>query len=1302
MLQNFAVSGPTKWGGVRRNTRSLLVCVLVVLLAAFGTTAAPLAAQAAVGDFEITLSAPATVGVGQNFNYTATLEFEGVNSENPATGVVLTSTLPAGVAFDSVPTDPSSPVQSYTYDPGTRLLTLTLRDTIQSVFSIVFTVTQNDRQNAFEGKQLTATMSGTGGPSGPVTSNTVTTTLTGDNDYVAGKGYDVVAGGDNRTVTYRFNVYSSHPTDGTTFTSWMQQITDTFPAGAQLVASSAAFNGGTWDTSAWPNATWTRSGAYGPDTNPIDPSSQQIWLTVFYPDTVPGWETGARPPVNTATLETADVNGATHTGAPASTQGPAFGETSGEATGAAKGDSGLTSAGGIIHYTQTIGSYTGPPGTPNADDLVLTDSGATGSPNASWFSHTDITQLYLTFSTSLASLNLPYRLEYQTNGSSTWNEFTNYVAATGRTDSVLILAVQNTGSAGWQASPAQDVLNLPLGQTLTGWRVTVAPGAETVPVGSEVRMRMGFQPVFRDVAAGIQPIDAPAAASPGPQTNTVSVDADGLSNQASSSFTPLDSVYVTTNVTTPSSISVGSNSTITAGIVNQNPSEIYADSALSVVLPCGIFYNESQPITTAGTTIGVPPVPQIGSGATVDATGRVTDTNGCSQQVVRITFDALPPMRAPGAVSNRYVENSGWRYNIPVLALAQAYDPDAPTVSTSSFATVRDPRFLSASDGGTGAVTVPMIGTDTFFGPDVHDFDPARSSVAVASGISTVNTAGGILLSKLSGPSAIGPWGLNSVVGAESFWQVFVSDVLPNPVSNVAFFDRLPSIATGDDFDTALSGPVTGAPVGATVEYSLDATSATNGTWTTNPTSAKAFRVIVPTMTSGSGFTLVVPTDNLGGFSFGETAANDVSATGTYGGSPVAFESNDARVSIGPTPSFTLVKKTNGVSYSAAPGARVATGSPVTWSYEVTNTGDTPLDDIAVQDDYVDGLGGTGTLTPTSSETGQLLPGETRTFTETGTAVVGQYSNTATATATAVELDGTVLPAQPAPETDRSWYLAGDTGLVVTKTTNGEDVDSAPGLALTPGSAVEWGYSVTNTGELPLTNVLVRDVDSAGNEVFNTTLATLAVGETATLSQQGTAVVGQYHNTVTASAQDPSEEGVQLVGADDSWYFGAVNGLTVVKQVSAAAAGPWTDAVEVTRGAKSYWRITVSNTGNAPLRDVTVEDKKLNQTIDVGTLPAGESVTKVLTQEKTQEGFTNTAVASGVAVGDVQLRASDAAKVTVTDPTPPLVPPAKGGGLAVTGAMLPAGLVSIAILLILGGWALSHRRRVSSRLGAFH
>jgi hypothetical protein len=94
-------------------------------------------------------------------------------------------------------------------------------------------------------------------------------------------------------------------------------------------------------------------------------------------------------------------------------------------------------------------------------------------------------------------------------------------------------------------------------------------------------------------------------------------------------------------------------------------------------------------------------------------------------------------------------------------------------------------------------------------------------------------------------------------------------------------------------------------------------------------------------------------------------------------------------------------------------------------------------------DEFADGAGGTGTLTPTSSESGPLEPGESRTFTATGVAVEGKYHNTATASAPAVDGDGEPLAAQPEAATDGSWCLAGEVGLTVVKLTNGEDVGSA-------------------------------------------------------------------------------------------------------------------------------------------------------------------------------------------------------------------------------------------------------------------
>jgi uncharacterized repeat protein (TIGR01451 family) len=267
-------------GSGMKRLLSALVTALVALAMAIST---PLAANAATGDYTVDLTAPPTVNLGQTYNYVATLDFEGTDSTHPATGVQLTTTLPEGTQFASVPNGPGTPVAGFTYDPATRLLTLNLNDSTQSVLSIVYTVSQTDSTQKYEGMELTTSMTGGGGPSGPVQSQSVTTTVEGDNDYTAGKNSTTVTGSDNRLVTCHFNVGTSHNATASTFTSYSQTLTDTLPAGAVLVASSPTWNSGSWDTSAWPSATWTRNAEYGRSTNALDPGGQGIWLTVASP-----------------------------------------------------------------------------------------------------------------------------------------------------------------------------------------------------------------------------------------------------------------------------------------------------------------------------------------------------------------------------------------------------------------------------------------------------------------------------------------------------------------------------------------------------------------------------------------------------------------------------------------------------------------------------------------------------------------------------------------------------------------------------------------------------------------------------------------------------------------------------------------------------------------------------------------------------------------------------------------------------------------------------------------------------------
>src|SRR5439155_21701472 len=78
----------------------------------------------------------------------------------------------------------------------------------------------------------------------------------------------------------------------------------------------------------------------------------------------------------------------------------------------------------------------------------------------------------------------------------------------------------------------------------------------------------------------------------------------------------------------------------------------------------------------------------------------------------------------------------------------------------------------------------------------------------------------------------------------------------------------------------------------------------------------------------------------------------------------------------------------------SAPGIQVLAGSTVTWTYIVTNPGDEPLNNVSVADDHIGAL---SVHTGDANSNGLLDAGETWTYTATGTAVIGQYSNLGTA-----------------------------------------------------------------------------------------------------------------------------------------------------------------------------------------------------------------------------------------------------------------------------------------------------------------
>jgi hypothetical protein len=279
----------------------------------------------------------------------------------------------------------------------------------------------------------------------------------------------------------------------------------------------------------------------------------------------------------------------------------------------------------------------------------------------------------------------------------------------------------------------------------------------------------------------------------------------------------------------------------------------------------------------------------------------------------------------------------------------------------------------------------------------------------------------------------------------------------------------------------------------------------------------------------------------------------------------------------GVTTGIDLVKKTNTVLAPNEPGPYVPVGGPVTWTFDVTNTGNTEVTNATVTDDLVPAADincGAG-----NNVIATLAAGATTTCTATGTAVAGQHVNNATVTGTVVN--------ETVTDTSVSHYFGIEPAIQVEKLTNGMDVPAAPGPLLIVGAAVNWTYNVTNTGNVPLTDVAVVDDQGVTVTCSGTTLAPAA---SMACTASGTVLAGQYHNVGTATGTAPATTapdgtvtpGIDVNDTDDSFYFGATPGIDLVKKTNTVLApnepGPY-----VPVGGPVTWTFAV--TQHRQLRD---------------------------------------------------------------------------------------------------------------------
>ena len=223
-----------------------------------------------------------------------------------------------------------------------------------------------------------------------------------------------------------------------------------------------------------------------------------------------------------------------------------------------------------------------------------------------------------------------------------------------------------------------------------------------------------------------------------------------------------------------------------------------------------------------------------------------------------------------------------------------------------------------------------------------------------------------------------------------------------------------------------------------------------------------------------------------GSATFGAGETNETTLTSAGAGEIFVAKYGRAAISI--------EKATNGFDADAPPGPLLRPGSPVTWSYVVTNNGTVAIDAISVSDDEIG---------PVACPQTTLAAGESMTCTAvTGVVLPGQYANVAAVT-------GLTPQEEIASDSDPSHYFGASAAIDIEKATNGVDADTQGPQNLIPvGTAVTWTYFVTNTGNLTLTNVEVTD-DVRG---LICVIGTLAPGASATCSDSSVAVEGRYVN----------------------------------------------------------------------------------------------------------------------------------------------------------------------------------------------
>jgi uncharacterized repeat protein (TIGR01451 family) len=311
----------------------------------------------------------------------------------------------------------------------------------------------------------------------------------------------------------------------------------------------------------------------------------------------------------------------------------------------------------------------------------------------------------------------------------------------------------------------------------------------------------------------------------------------------------------------------------------------------------------------------------------------------------------------------------------------------------------------------------------------------------------------------------------------------------------------------------------------------------------------------------------------------------------------------------------------------------------VSWTIQVINDGSSTLSNVNVTDAQAPGCARTSADIPALAS---MDPGDTVTYTCSRDANTASFTNVAVAT-------GTPAVGGDVSAEDSAHVTVINPAISISKTPHTQTVAFAGTVTFTIG--------VKNTGDSTLTNVRVTDAQAPGcarTSAEIPQLASMAPGDELSYSCTVANVTANFTNVAVATGTP--EVGPDVSANDSAAVTVGPPPPPVTHPAISIVKDPKSQTVTV--GKTATFKITVTNTGDVALTNVTITDAlspNCNRTI--GTLAPGASTSYTCTRPDVRSSFNNVAVVTGTA-GDKTVTAQDTAPVTAKKAfVPPKVVP---------------------------------------------